>query len=397
MKVLISKKVTSNLGNEALTIGFFGLYSDADDVVRLGRPPGLARYTLAALDASASPLRQFSSWVDEISLATRWMPRRAVDRSAKVTVVAPVSSSAATTSLRGSLKKAVRPYVWCTPETADYLAVLKSAEAIVYSGAGEVGDYDAFLRQALMLEAAMRVGVPVSIVNHSMVVTSPALLEIVRHIYTRVDAIVVRGAISKQRLIELGVADARITVAPDTAWRMPPKTHAAARAPGAKPRVGVVVNALADPGGARFAALLEQLASTYELVFFTTDAFHDHALAVQLADAHRATCAGPLLSAADAMAVLAGLDAVVSSRLHACVLALLSGTPAVAVERGGHKTVESFALAGVDVPVIAPDAEDLTSQILNAVARAVHSRLEGAAALAARTGVLAEAAAANRI
>jgi polysaccharide pyruvyl transferase WcaK-like protein len=273
---------------------------------------------------------------------------------------------------------------------------VRSADEIVYSGAGEVGDYDAFLRQALVLEIAFRSGVPFSIVNHSMVITSPALLSVAAPIYLRARRIVVRGSISRTRLLEMGVAESRIVVAPDTAWRTiaVPREE---RERSARPRIAVVINALAEPEGTSWLSVLPRLAQRGELVFTTTDAYHDHTLAERLARRFGGTYDGPPLSAHDAMLVLSRVDVVVSSRLHACVLAVLCGTPAIAVERGGHKTIESFELARVGVPVIPPSAEDFDARIAAAVEDALVAPESRRVKLLHRAQDLRAAAGGNRV
>lgn len=186
-------------------------------------------------------------------------------------------------------------------------------------------------------------------------------------------AITVRDGLSRRELIGLGVAPGRVAVTADPAVRLPPA--APTLAPGAGPRVGFIVRnwfPVTAPG----AAQLPHGTAYLDRYLATIAAAADHVIARRGGEAvfcavqgevdddrhfaglvldrlgHRAG-ATVIETAGDYRALqglLAGLDLVVTTRLHGAIFAALGGVPAIGLNL--NTKVRAF-LADLGLPDLA--------------------------------------------
>lgn len=372
--VLITKMLTTNLGNAALSSEFVSLAARADPTV-LGRPFGLERYTLDRLRACEDPLATFRRWSDGLVALSRVVPGRDTGRSHSFPAVQVLGESHMATGASRKLAKGMRDTMLSAvpfaPRYARRVRILRTASRILYSGAGEVGNYTAFLRQALELNAWLTLGVPGYAVNQSVVVTDPALAGVLRHVYSRLDGLIVRGERSRRLLVDLGIEPKRIDVAPDTAW-LAPRQVSSRRPTG---RVGITING-EDPRTREWGAVVEHLKRLGKsVVFLTSDAGYDLRVGRELALTHGIRVTPPTTSYQEYSASLADLDFVVTERLHTAELAFVQRVPVIAVERGRHKTIEVFEMLGYPVPVIRREGQ-WTNDVIEAADFTLRNRGE---------------------
>jgi polysaccharide pyruvyl transferase WcaK-like protein len=353
-RILITKLDTTNLGNEILSAEMVALVRREGFAV-LGRPLDLHRYRISRLPTDPlGAVATFSAWADTLSTAfgvVRLVPVQAPRPSEPLVRTRGEAQVAASKQGPRALWSRLAEYLPFGPRYLARLSVLRTAEAVIYSGAGEVGEYDPFLRQALELEVLLRFGVRVHAVNHSVVTETPRMDAILRHIYRRFTSVVVRGEQSREKLLALGVAEHRVTVAPDTAWRV--TRVEVEKTPGL--HVGITVNGFSAELDAWTTIALGLKRLGARVIFLTSDPGYDLAAGRFLAERAGVEMA-PQASQAEAYRrALGKLDLVISERLHTAVMAVVQGVHVIPIERGVHKTSEVFSVFGDGVEVVRPD------------------------------------------
>jgi len=360
---LITKLETTNLGNEALSSELIRMSDDHSpqwQTLVLGRPRGLERFrSLDELpDAPDRAVAWFDDQVDALLRAYRlhrpWaqVARHLPTASPREPRVLVPGKRDLRTRGRLLASKLSSGRAWPRPASAPYfrrLAILESVDAVAYSGAGEVVDQPVLLRQLLELGAVANMGKPLFPVNQSVEVRDPRLLAILVHVYRRARRIVVRGNASRRLLIESGIDESMVGLAPDTAF------HAAVpRAARATPtrRAAIAVNGVfgADLDG--WTAVAAHLASRgYRVSFVSNDPWYDLEIAQQLRERVALTIEPPISNYGRYIDSLADFDLVVSNRLHTAVFAMLAGVPVVPVEGNVGKTTDIFGTFGYPLPV----------------------------------------------
>ncbi len=203
---------------------------------------------------------------------------------------------------------------------------------------------------------------------------SPVGRRAVRALLNKAALILVRDDASQQLLLDIGVAPDRITMTADAAFRLPPQTEIEARellrslglADGDHPRVAICPRRWFHyrhgvlparwrfprrplPGASDFAALLDALAALADTVQarggtvvllpmkispHTMDPGQDddvvcRELQQRMAHASRVCLMPDGLSPQEVATILTHMDAVVTMRMHAAILASTQGVPAV--------------------------------------------------------------------
>lgn len=205
----------------------------------------------------------------------------------------------------------------------------------------------------------------VHIINQSIDVEDPVLGAVLAHVYGRAGSLTIRGHLSMARLERFGVPTDGVVTAPDTAWLTeasvsPPPEPAVAALPA--PRVGLSLTSfgLDGPGVVRRAVEAIQAAGA-SVVMLSNDPFWD----VQNQDAVRDLEGVATVEAAhsyrDYTALLGTLDAVISSRTHTAVMALVVGTPVIPI--GADKTLEAMVEVGYEMEFLDTADGDWTSRL----------------------------------
>lgn len=225
------------------------------------------------------------------------------------------------------------------------LRTLAWADLTIWNPAGEyhpTGDPNQPFRLLLMVRIAQLLGRRTAIVNHSLEIESDLLKRIVAHVYRQADAIVVRDRPSLEIALGMGMDPGRVAEAPDLVFLTPQAPYAAqVRHPGA---IGLAVNGLqAMAGFDEWSSLLDRLEHTGRPLVFVSNAMnHDLDFALRLAEGRDITVIRRQPSHAELADIYQGMGVLISSRLHASILALSAGTPVVAIEPQVFKLTAIF-------------------------------------------------------
>src|SRR5688572_15455814 len=226
--LLITKLRTTNIGNQALSDEVIKLYEDAHGhLVVTGRPEGLFGYSIEKLKKSRDPLKTFEGWADSLIRLLKPIPQGIpfTPVSRRVELLSFNHFKVRNDGLYQSVKNVFRKYVHSDTVFAKAykkrFLMVASADAIVYSGAGEVGDNNIFLRQLLELRIAQKIGKKTYAVNQSVQVMESPMKEICGLVYSKMLSLIVRGKISKENMAALGVSSDKIQCYPDSAFLNP--------------------------------------------------------------------------------------------------------------------------------------------------------------------------------
>lgn len=375
---LITKIRTSNVGNQALSSELISLFSKivGPDNLRVeGRPQGLDGYQLSRLSGLRDPVKTFEEWTDRIA-------RLFLAQAGSGTGFKPAIRSVELTDFHSTswnlekIKSWLRPvkrhlskWIALREVYRQRLALIADSDWLIYSGAGEVGDNNVFLRQLVELRVAQKLGKSTAIVNQSIVVKSPLVRSLVEKVYGNLRYAVVRGAKSRDVLLSVGLPPERIDVVPDTALLTQSQERESAVTLRAKPRVGINFTprlALEKAAGQKIVELLKGLG--YELVFITNEPFEDNKVAARMRTLFNIPSA-PVLNYRSYASFLRQLNFVISTRLHTNILALTAGTPTIPIEGNQFKTGELLELLEYPVKVITSSdptwSETVAQEVLN--------------------------------
>ena len=351
--VLVTRAKTRNQGNVTLSRvwrDLLGQLFPDRRVIALERIPAfLKRYTLAQFESAANPIAAFDAAAQQLADAGRSSPVDAwpgdnieLDRSA----AKPIRFA----RLRHVLQLRQRLAAFGLFDAARTRRQGKVAQASLYvmNAAGEFLPKltDTPIQYLLDLRAAQLLGVPTAFVNTSFEVEHPLVRRIAAHVLDKADILLFRDHASAANY-RAGGGQIDPMVRPDAAMLhgnlQPPQPATA--------RVALSFNGPATTKaglGEQWLALARAIrAAGLEPVFISNEWFNDAMVwaAWQASDGFAAE--GENLDIDDYVAFLGGFDAVISGRLHTCVLAIESGTPVIPVETGTFKLTGLFNQIGL--------------------------------------------------
>ncbi len=178
--LLITKLKTTNIGNQALSDEVIKLYETAPEhLFAAGRPEGLFGYSIEKLVKSKNAEKTFEAWAD--GLLRRLQSEATAGfkpATRRVELLSFDDFKVKNDSLFQSIKNIFRRYIHMEGVFAKAyrkrFVVVSGVDRIIYSGAGEVGDNNIFLRQLLELRVAQKMGKKTYAINQSVeVVESP--------------------------------------------------------------------------------------------------------------------------------------------------------------------------------------------------------------------------------
>jgi polysaccharide pyruvyl transferase WcaK-like protein len=228
---------------------------------------------------------------------------------------------------------------------------------LIWNPAGEfhpTGNRDQTFRLLLLMRMAQQMNVATAIVNHSLELSDDLLREVVGHVYRNADHICVRDARSVEVVRSLGVASGNISESPDLAFL-------AARRSAMPPlrldeipdgAIGLAINAAeAVRGVDEWQPLLAKLQELGRPIAFVSNAMNgDLAFGTEL----MAKCGGTIIVRQPTYIELRELyrrmSVVVSSRLHAAILALCADTPVITLEPSVFKLSAIFQQLRYPIP-----------------------------------------------
>lgn len=363
--LVITRLSTQNAGNEALSkelIHFLLTNVRGQPVRALDRYPRLfEHFTLDSLGDDA--VFGFEQLVDR--LISRFGQEDAPEPP--VAVESMVKLDVRGHELSGPLRSLKRKIAWRRrlsalglierTEPATAVQACMNANLVIWNPAGEIRptptSVDHVVRLLLLLRIAQRQGRRTAVVNHSLEVSDPNLRRLVAHVYSQADYVGLRDAKSIATACELGVPEDRLAEAPDLVFL------AARRAgpPGEKGvpsgAIALAINGLeAMVGTDEWDRLVDGLASFGRPLLFVSNAMnHDVAFARSLA----ARVPGAQVidhqpGYQDLRAYYRACSVLISSRLHASVLALAEGVPVVSIEPSVFKLTAIFQQMDYPIP-----------------------------------------------
>lgn len=355
--VLVTRASTRNQGNVTLSRVWRDLLAEMFpglEVTVLERVPAfIKRYTLAQFEKAADPIAAFDSAAQKLADAGRNVPvpdwggdTIGLDRSAAV----PIRFAGLRRKLQ--LRQRLAALGFFDSMRVRRQAKVASASLYVMNAAGEFLPRltDTPIQYLLDMRAAQLLGIPTAFVNTSFEIEHPLVRRIAAHVLDKADILLFRDHASAANY-RAGGGTVDAVVLPDAAM-----LHGSMRAPqAATGRIALSFNGPATTK-ANLAGHWLDLARAIRIaglepVFISNEWFNDAMVwrAWQASDGFAAE--GENLDIEDYVAFLGGFDAVVSGRLHTCVLAIEAGTPIIPVETGTFKLTGLFNQIGlVDRP-----------------------------------------------
>ena len=229
---LVTKLKTTNIGNEALSHEIIKLFHDKVNDCSInvnGRPFGLYGYQAETLLKNDNPLKLFEKWTDDIINKIN-KENEVTFKAKKGEVVLYANETEFKIDKWKALLKPLKSwynsmFVY-TNAYVERAKILKASDWHVYSGAGEVNDGNGnnninsgnvFLRQLIEIRVAQKLGIKTAAVNQSVNLNTALFQSICAHVYSKMEKIIIRGETTRKNLINYGVPEAIIEVAPDSA------------------------------------------------------------------------------------------------------------------------------------------------------------------------------------
>lgn len=354
---LVTKLHTTNIGNQALSHEMMNLVAEAvgaENMIVDGRPVGLYNYDVKAILKSKEPQILLDKWADEVLRKYQSRNQNEVAFRGDVRKVKMVTAEGGNLKFE-PIKQMLRPlksqlnkYLLYNEVYRLRMDKIRSADILVYSGAGEVGDNNIFLRQLLEIRIAQKLGKTTSVVNQSIVVKTAAFKKLLHHVYGNCFKIVVRGEVSEKLLHEVGVSNERIIVAPDTAINSRPAISTMK-----KKIVGINFTPLILFDIDRIAPIIAKLKSYgNEIVFITNEPFGDRNIGDQLKDRYNIEAIETNCDYLQYASNLSSMKYLISTRLHTIILGLSASTPAIPIEGNVFKTKELLSQLNYPISVI---------------------------------------------
>jgi len=381
----LSNYQSLNLGNHALTATIYDLLRQSTHEPVLGfrrLPNGATPAAKAALRAS-----RWTTFVSDLRrLAEASPPGGAIAGGTATFAVsnqqvlggfgtvrrAAVSRVAGIPGVRDL--RARRSLPRCGPQLRAELDCAVS----IYNPAGEIERAAAPVMRFVEVGVAIDAGHPAGLVNFSFE-PGPLIAAAAREVFPAVGAIYVRDELSREEVLACGGRADLTEVVPDAVFLE--------RAPGWERRddrdicrVGIVVNGVVDTARPEaWVQVVRQVRSTgADVSLMSNEHGRDEAFLARLGRVTATPILGCAATIPEYLKALQGLDAVVSTRFHTCVMALIVGVPVVPVEGASHRI--RGALAAVGLPDVVVDGRQDPTDF----AQAVRTRLDdGGARLSA--------------
>lgn len=381
--VLLSNYRTMNLGNEALTTAVEGALATVLPgwaVIGIGRPSHGAGTFPRQMDEFARFWNQRVAR-DLLAVSTKrtlQVFRHRKEREAAFSNTAPgqryvgrIGSRRRSTArwiLRNGPVGLVSRWYADLELRAD-LRVACASELVIYNPAGEINHTSSYvpLMRLHQIAVAQAAGVPSAIVNFTFEPADEFVEYAARRTLPLTGCVIVRDVESADALRSLGVSSDKLWVLPDAVFLVEGATdgerESAAKAyPEIVDAYGIVFNHKYAGNQLRaFVALVEGLRLKGRVVLLSnepvTDGPHLEAISRSLPGGPCpviVSCTGHR----QYVGVMANLRALCTSRLHSAILAMVTGTPVVVLENGGHKFAGAMRTAGLQGVVVDASCEE---------------------------------------
>ncbi len=353
--LLISRLTTQNAGNEALSkqfLKYFVSNAGRGKVVALDRYPRyFESFSLKGL--GADPIQSFDNLARELI-------RRFSDKSAEALPEAReglVKLDETAKELTGFLRN-VKRKVALRKTLASLLLIEKpqllqavtgctSSDLIVWNPAGEIhptGSPDQVMRLLLLLRIGQLSGRRTAVINHSLEIADERLRTLIAHVYSQLDYVGVRDAKSVEVALSLGVSKERLHESPDLVF-LASREEKAREAKSQKGSIALAINGLeALSGSNEWVQFMKGLEEFKRPVVFVSNAVnHDREFSTYLAGlSSNGTVVEHQPGYIELRSFYKDCAVLVSSRLHASILALCEDTPVLSIEPSVFKLTAIF-------------------------------------------------------
>lgn len=376
--LLITKLKTTNIGNQALSDELVKLYERSNGLYHVtGRPQGLFGYSLEKLKKQKDPVAEFEKWADNLVKRLQGSNGAAFQSQTRYVELLSfedfkVKNDGIFQAIKNIFRKFIHTESFFAKTYKKRFSLVESSECVVYSGAGEVGDNNIFLRQLLELRVAQKIGKKTYAINQSVETVQKPMMDVCGHVYKNMDKIFVRGEISKSNMIKMGVAPDIINCCPDSAFLNPtPPTDQIElmrnRYSLDLPAVGINATKVAGDTG-KWEEIIKTIKELgYNVYFISNDPFGDKEVGEKIAAQFGVTAILDFIPYPQYAALLANFSFVISCRLHTNELSLTGGTPVLPIEGSHFKTKEVFEFVNYPVPVVNTSTANWPEQIIKSV------------------------------
>jgi len=360
---LITKLKTTNIGNEALSHEIIRLFKDTaeDAMINVnGRPFGLDGYLPSRLLKVADPIQEFEKWADKIVNQIKKEPEISFKADDGKVQLLKSSGSHKVDKWKSKLRPIKRFYNSLLVYSNEYkqrAMMLKQADWLIYSGAGEVtdgyhgnfNDAHVLLRQLIEIRVAQKLGLQTAAVNQSIFVNQPLAQQILAHVYRNMKKIVIRGVSSRDVLIKIGVPAALIEMAPDSAINT--SFPNAGKVIKNKNRVGLNFSNHVKINEAQMQQIIQYLQSLgKEVVYCTNEPVGDAAIIETLTKKFHVPLLDGHSDYKSYAEKLSECDFVISARVHTNMLSMISHTTVIPIEGNDFRLEE--LLKGFEYPLM---------------------------------------------
>ncbi|MBB4526527.1 UNVERIFIED_ORG: polysaccharide pyruvyl transferase WcaK-like protein [Rhizobium sophorae] len=353
--LLISRLTTQNAGNEALSkqfLKYFASNAGRGKVLALDRYPRyFESFSLKGL--GANPVQSFDN-------LARDLIRRFSDKNADALPEAReglVKLDESAKELTGFLRKVKRKIALRKtlssllliekPQLLQAVTGCTTSDLIVWNPAGEIhptGSADQVMRLLLLLRIGQLSGRKTAVINHSLEIVDERLRALIAHVYSHLDYVGVRDAKSVEVALSLGVSKERLYESPDLVF-LASREQKAHEAKSPKGSIALAINGLeALSGSNEWVQFMKGLEEFKRPIVFVSNAVnHDRDFSTYLAGL---TSNGTVVEHQPGYIELRSFykdcAVLVSSRLHASILALCEGTPVLSIEPSVFKLTAIF-------------------------------------------------------
>ena len=375
---LVTKLKTTNIGNEALSHEIIKLFHDKVNDCSInvnGRPFGLYGYQAETLLKNDNPLKLFEKWTDDIINKIN-KENEVTFKAKKGEVVLYANETEFKIDKWKALLKPLKSwynsmFVY-TNAYVERAKILKASDWHVYSGAGEVNDGNGnnninsgnvFLRQLIEIRVAQKLGIKTAAVNQSVNLNTALFQSICAHVYSKMEKIIIRGETTRKNLINYGVPEAIIEVAPDSAINTILDTTINLHKN--KNKVGFNISDRVKISEKEISRIVSHLrALGKEVVFCTNEPYGD----IEIIDMFAKKFNVPNISGhrnyKEYAMKLAECDCIISARVHTNMLSLVSHTIIIPIEGNDFRLAELLEGFKYPIPIIKSQTEGWTDKLL---------------------------------
>jgi polysaccharide pyruvyl transferase WcaK-like protein len=266
-------------------------------------------------------------------------------------------------------------------EVTRTVSLCGQVDLLLWNPAGEfhpTGNPHQTFRILLMIRMAQMMNVSTAVVNHSLEISDDVLREVVGHVYRSADYVCVRDPRSRQILNSLGVAPEKISESPDLVFLVAKAKTGLHDIQSDIPEgaVGLAINgAEARRGVDEWDSLLEGLRKLGRPIVFVSNAMNGD---LEFGSKLMEKCAGSIIdrqpSYLELREMYRRMSVLISSRLHASILALCADTPVVTIEPSVFKL--TAILQQLDYPIATDtlSSDGWSDRVMSNVESAISNR-----------------------